>query len=511
MTVTTTSNKVVYQGNNATTSFGFSFAYPGGLTPATAGQYLMVNYIDQNGNTFALVQGPASNNYQLQVNPAITPNPTSIGGSVVYAPGGNPIPTGSTLVITRVLPPTQQLSLANQGSLWQPVIEGALDFMTMFQQQFLASSNSPMAIVAPPTDPTGLNYMLPAVSARASNLLAFDGAGNVTTIPLQLPGGPQNPTGNWTFSGSTVFNGTLTANNTSTFSTITVNTNAAFNGPAIFEKATNFALGSTPVFNDAAVFNVPATFLYGTSLPLLEVRAGAGGRPVSATTLLHLSASGTVSAPEIDLDAYQNACGILTFRSSNGPPGTETATTAGTTLGLIRVMGFYGTTYTSPVAQINFSAQEGFASGSQGTDIEFYTTPKASGYSFTKAGQFWASGGFSVGPVIADPGAGWLSTYNGINCNTQLNANVVTTIGLNVQNTPYVANGVVNNAAGGSISNGILFSSTAHMGLFFGSGAPTIATAVQGSLYINVTATTTTTRFYIATGTGVWTNFTTAA
>lgn len=44
-----------------------------------------------------------------------------------------------------------------------------------------------------------------------------------------------------------------------------------------------------------------------------------------------------------------------------------------------------------------------------------------------------------------------------------------------------------------------------------GSGAPTIS-APKGSLYINLTATTTTTRLYINTdGSTTWTNFTTAA
>ena len=47
--------------------------------------------------------------------------------------------------------------------------------------------------------------------------------------------------------------------------------------------------------------------------------------------------------------------------------------------------------------------------------------------------------------------------------------------------------------------------------ILFGAGAPS-ATVPKGSLYINTSATTTTTRFYIATdAAGTWTNFTTAA
>ena len=66
-------------------------------------------------------------------------------------------------------------------------------------------------------------------------------------------------------------------------------------------------------------------------------------------------------------------------------------------------------------------------------------------------------------------------------------------------------------AAGGTAGAGMLMSSTANLGVFFGTGTPTIA-AAQGSLYINTTAATTTTRLYINTnGSTTWTTFTTAA
>ena len=45
-----------------------------------------------------------------------------------------------------------------------------------------------------------------------------------------------------------------------------------------------------------------------------------------------------------------------------------------------------------------------------------------------------------------------------------------------------------------------------------GSGAPTGISAIKGTLYVNTTASTTTTRLYINTDGGTtWTNFTTAA
>lgn len=50
---------------------------------------------------------------------------------------------------------------------------------------------------------------------------------------------------------------------------------------------------------------------------------------------------------------------------------------------------------------------------------------------------------------------------------------------------------------GGATGFGLLMSSTAaNLGIFFGKGAPTI-TAAQGSLYINATGSSTSTRLYV--------------
>lgn len=65
--------------------------------------------------------------------------------------------------------------------------------------------------------------------------------------------------------------------------------------------------------------------------------------------------------------------------------------------------------------------------------------------------------------------------------------------------------------AAGAGNVGIKFSSTANLGVFCGTGAPTVS-AAKGSLYVRTDATTTTTRLYINTdGSTTWTTFTTAA
>lgn len=64
--------------------------------------------------------------------------------------------------------------------------------------------------------------------------------------------------------------------------------------------------------------------------------------------------------------------------------------------------------------------------------------------------------------------------------------------------------------AGGTQDAGFMFSSTAHLGVFFGSGVPTLS-AAQGSLYVRTDGSSTSTRLYVNTnGTTGWTNVTTA-
>ena len=175
MTVSTLTNSIVYQGNGATTAFTFPF-------PAVAASYLDVTYTDQNGGVTLIPKGQ----YSVQLNAPIAPNPTEIGGTVTYPLSGSPIPVGSTLTIARDLPGTQSTSLANQSTLYQPVIEAALDYITMLTQQ--NSNLVDNAVLFPLSDPTGLNHTLPPVANRSGQFVTFDGAGNVT-VALTVSGG----------------------------------------------------------------------------------------------------------------------------------------------------------------------------------------------------------------------------------------------------------------------------------------------------------------------------------
>ena len=65
--------------------------------------------------------------------------------------------------------------------------------------------------------------------------------------------------------------------------------------------------------------------------------------------------------------------------------------------------------------------------------------------------------------------------------------------------------------AGGTAGVGYKLSSTSNLGVFFGSGVPTLA-AAQGSLYMRTDGSSISTRLYVNTnGSTTWTNVTTAA
>jgi len=183
MTVSTTLNKVIYPGSGAQTTFSFSFAFPGGTATQEAAN-ILVFFTDTLGNITQLIQGLGTTNYQITFNPASGTNPTPVGGIITYNPNAVPIALGTFLTILRSLPLTQATSLQNQGTLYQPVTEAALDYEMMISQQVLEVQSR--ALVVPISDPTPT--ALPAKAARANGVLGFDSQGNPITV-LTAPAG----------------------------------------------------------------------------------------------------------------------------------------------------------------------------------------------------------------------------------------------------------------------------------------------------------------------------------
>lgn len=175
MTVSTTLNKIILVGDGVTTAFSFPFAVRSGgqtdiqvfLTTA-AGVITQLTYATQ---------------YSVTLNAAIAPNPTPVGGSVTcsVAPAA-----GVLVTILRTMALTQPTSLANQGNLYQPVLESTDDNQEMQVQQ-LSELLSRMISVAV-SDSAPLN--LPPTAQRANLAFMFDSAGNPIAA---APGGANSP------------------------------------------------------------------------------------------------------------------------------------------------------------------------------------------------------------------------------------------------------------------------------------------------------------------------------
>lgn len=157
MTISTTSTKISYQANGSTIAWSFSF--PGGPDP----------------DIHVFVTGPTGTaeiltNLKININPPIDPNPTSVGGTVIYPVSGAPLALGNKITIVREVPNIQPTSFANQAIIYQEVLEKAIDYVVMEVQQLQEEIDR--AIVIPITEDGPL--VLPGCPERANKFLAFD-------------------------------------------------------------------------------------------------------------------------------------------------------------------------------------------------------------------------------------------------------------------------------------------------------------------------------------------------
>lgn len=147
MTIATTSNKVIGQGNAATTNWPFTFLIPDAAS-------LVVLYTDATGLITTIPAG------QYSVAGLNDPN----GGSVTYPISGAPIAVGSTLTVLRTVAYTQTRSIRNQSGFFPDVYEAALDYLTMQTQQINETLDRSLTL---PVTVDGVSVELPVPSAGA--------------------------------------------------------------------------------------------------------------------------------------------------------------------------------------------------------------------------------------------------------------------------------------------------------------------------------------------------------
>lgn len=118
MTVSSSTNKIIGNGNGITTSWPFSFKVfdPG---------HIVVTYVDANGTETTLDPGQ----YVVNLNADQDASP---GGTVVYSPA---IASGTKLTILREVPYTQATDIKNQGGFFPEVLERGFDLVVMQVQQ----------------------------------------------------------------------------------------------------------------------------------------------------------------------------------------------------------------------------------------------------------------------------------------------------------------------------------------------------------------------------------------
>lgn len=168
MTVTSTTSRVSYTGNGATTTFSVPFYF-------LANSHLLVQVIDTYGVVSTLV---------LNTNYTVTGAGVSSGGSITCttAPA-----YGSTVVITRNVPATQETDYQANDPFPAATHEAALDKLTMLVQQ--QSNTNSRALTFPLSDAGTIDPTLPAAAARAGRYLAFDATGEPTVngvLPAQI-------------------------------------------------------------------------------------------------------------------------------------------------------------------------------------------------------------------------------------------------------------------------------------------------------------------------------------
>ncbi|MFM0151452.1 right-handed parallel beta-helix repeat-containing protein [Paraburkholderia sediminicola] len=163
MTISSTANKAIRYGNGVATSFPYKFLIPNQ-------SQLTVIVTDPSGNQTTLTAA------QYSVSGINSPN----GGAVTYPLSGSPLAALWSITILRTLPIVQLTDIVNQSGFFPDVVESAMDYQTMTQQQ-LSEAQSRSVSFPVVDDQTAITPVLPAAAARATKPLIFDASGNVTT------------------------------------------------------------------------------------------------------------------------------------------------------------------------------------------------------------------------------------------------------------------------------------------------------------------------------------------
>lgn len=167
----------------------------------------------------------------------------------------------------------------------------------------------------------------------------------------------------------------------------------------------------------------------------------------------------------------------------------------------------------------------GFMTTTGGSNITIFDLNRPLNYytnDVTMLGNLSVSGDITGNVTITDISAGTVTATGNVQAGNLRTTGLISSTG-NVTGGNVLSAAVVSAVgaatilsgtavpAGGTTGSGYKFSSVANLGVFFGSGAPTLS-AAQGSLYLRTDGSSTSTRMYVNTnGATTWTAVTTAS
>lgn len=261
MTISTTSNTVVAQGNGLTNSFSFTF-------PVPLASELFVYYTDANGVQTLL----SSTQYSA------TGIGSSVGGSVTYPLVGSPIATGTSLTIQRSVPYVQLSDIVNQSGFYPNVVENALDYLTMQTQQL---AEQELLTLNVPLESSLANLQFPTKAGRANTLAGFDSSGNAVTYPVTASVGAGNLTNeSWTAGTDFTAGSSTSVLLTKNYGTIANLGTVVMQGIAQDPNSYSLTGGNNQTLQFNAVIPLGISRIYcvgGTTLSLGTVPAGSVG------------------------------------------------------------------------------------------------------------------------------------------------------------------------------------------------------------------------------------------
>lgn len=160
MTVSSSTNKIISNGNGVTTSWPFAFKV---FDP----DHLVVTYTNGDGDESTL----DPSDYTISLNADQDASP---GGTITYSPA---IASGTKLTILRSVPYTQATDLKNQGGFFPEVLERGFDLVVMQVQQL--REQLARALKLSPSQ-SAIGELQAPDAARAGSYLGFDLAGNLS-------------------------------------------------------------------------------------------------------------------------------------------------------------------------------------------------------------------------------------------------------------------------------------------------------------------------------------------